>query len=157
MTRSRQALLVLAAVMVGLVLYASQADAARVTVKTLRTRVVVMERLMGGPLPHRAHGAGYWRWWHWRASRQFASPPHKSAWLCIHSYEGSWTDPNGPYYGGLQMDLSFQRAYGAHLLQRKGTADHWTPLEQMWVAERAHRAGRGFYPWPNSARYCGLI
>ncbi len=30
-------------------------------------------------------------------------------------------------------------------------------VEQMWVAERAHRSGRGFYPWPNTARYCGLI
>jgi hypothetical protein len=83
--------------------------------------------------------------------------PHKSAWLCIHRFEGSWTDPNPPYYGGLQMDLQFQRTYGAGLLRTKGTADHWTPLEQMWVAERAHRAGRGFYPWPNTARYCGLI
>jgi hypothetical protein len=27
----------------------------------------------------------------------------------------------------------------------------------MWVAERAHRSGRGFYPWPNTARHCGLI
>ena len=34
-------------------------------------------------------------------------------------------------------------------------ADHWTPIEQMWVAERAYRSGRGFYPWPNTARYCG--
>ena len=55
------------------------------------------------------------------------------------------------------MDLSFQRTYGRYLLARKGTANHWTPLEQMWVAERALRAGRGFYPWPNTARYCGLI
>ena len=64
---------------------------------------------------------------------------------------------NAPYYGGLQMDLGFQRTYGRELLQRKGTANHWTPLEQMWVAERAHRSGRGYYPWPNTARYCGLI
>jgi hypothetical protein len=91
-------------------------------------------------------------------TRQAAqNPPHKLQWLCIHQYEGSWTDPNPPYYGGLQMDLSFQRLYGGHLLRRKGTANHWTPLEQMWVAEKAHRAGRGFYPWPNTARYCGLI
>lgn len=83
--------------------------------------------------------------------------PHRLAWLCIHRYEGSWTDPNPPYYGGLQMDLQFQRKYGAGLLRRKGTADHWTPLEQMWTAERAHRSGRGFYPWPNTARSCGLI
>jgi hypothetical protein len=85
------------------------------------------------------------------------NPPHKRQWLCIHRYEGSWTDPNPPYYGGLQMDLSFQQAYGGGLLSRKGTANHWTPLEQMWAAERAHRSGRGFYPWPNTARYCGLI
>ena len=79
------------------------------------------------------------------------------AWMCIHKHEGPWNDPNAPYYGGLQMDLSFQRTYGGHLLRRKGTADNWTPLEQMWVAERAHRSGRGYYPWPNTARYCGLI
>ena len=85
------------------------------------------------------------------------NPPHKLQWLCIHRFEGAWRDPSPPYYGGLQMDLSFQRAYGAHLLRRKGTANNWTPLEQMWVAERAHRAGRGFYPWPNTARSCGLI
>jgi len=84
-------------------------------------------------------------------------PPHARAWACIHRFEGSWTDPNAPYYGGLQMDLGFQRTYGRYLLARKGTANHWTPLEQMWVAERALRAGRGFYPWPNTARYCGLI
>ena len=47
--------------------------------------------------------------------------------------------------------------YGRELLRRKGTANKWTPVEQMWVAERAYRSGRGFYPWPNTARYCGLI
>jgi hypothetical protein len=92
-----------------------------------------------------------------RAHRKAARPPHKSGWLCIHRFEGAWNDPNPPYYGGLQMDLSFQRRYAGDLLRRKGTADHWTPLEQMWVAERAHRSGRGYYPWPNTARYCGLI
>ena len=85
------------------------------------------------------------------------NPPHKRQWLCIHRFEGAWNDPDPPYYGGLQMNLGFQRAYGGGLLSRKGTADHWTPLEQMWAAERAHRSGRGFYPWPNTARYCGLI
>jgi hypothetical protein len=98
-----------------------------------------------------------WKRVAFRTRQAAQKPPHKLQWLCIHRYEGSWTDPNPPYYGGLQMDLTFQRRYGAHLLRRKGTANHWTPLEQMWVAERAHRAGRGFYPWPNTARYCGLI
>jgi hypothetical protein len=84
-------------------------------------------------------------------------PPHYSAWLCIHHYEGSWTDPNAPYYGGLQMDYGFMNTYGHQLLISKGTADHWTPLEQMWVAEKAYAAGRGFHPWSNTARYCGLL
>ncbi len=106
----------------------------------------------------------YRRWvlrvWENRAKvawRKATRPPHYDEWLCIHRYEGSWTDPNAPYYGGLQMDMSFQRAYGWNLLQRKGTADNWSPLEQMWVAERAYASGRGFYPWPNTARYCNLI
>jgi hypothetical protein len=89
--------------------------------------------------------------------RRAQNPPHKRAWLCIHRFEGAWNDPHPPYYGGLQMDLHFQRTYGGGLLRRKGTANHWSPLEQMWTAERAHRSGRGFYPWPNTARYCGLI
>lgn len=90
------------------------------------------------------------------AKQQALHPPHKAQWLCIHHYEGSWSDPNAPYYGGLQMDVEFQQTYGGDLLHRKGTADHWTPLEQMWVAERAYKT-RGFWPWPNTARYCGLI
>jgi hypothetical protein len=92
-----------------------------------------------------------------QARRTAHSPPHKAGWLCIQRHEGPWNDPNAPYYGGLQMDIGFQRTYGRRLLRRKGTADHWTPLEQMWVAERSHRSGRGFYPWPNTARSCGLI
>jgi hypothetical protein len=104
---------------------------------------------------------GKWALHVWRrravaAKRRALNPPHKRAWLCIHRHEGRWNDPNGPYYGGLQMDLEFQATYGRELLRRKGTADRWTPLEQMWVAERAYRS-RGFWPWPNTARYCGLL
>jgi hypothetical protein len=88
----------------------------------------------------------------WHASH----PPDLGGWLCIHHYEGSWTDSGGPYWGGLQMDLSFQETYGSWLLRHKGTADHWSPLEQIWVAVRAWRV-RGFSPWPNTARYCGML
>ena len=91
-----------------------------------------------------------------RARRQAQNPPHLRQFLCIHRYEGSWRDAGGPYYGGLQMDLGFQRTYAPHLLRTKGTADHWTPLEQMWTAEKALRS-RGFWPWPNTARICGLL
>jgi hypothetical protein len=90
------------------------------------------------------------------AKNRALNPPHKREWLCIHRYEARWTDPNAPYYGGLQMDHEFQATYGAALLRRKGTADRWTPLEQMWVAERAFKT-RGFWPWPNTARACGLL
>ena len=83
-------------------------------------------------------------------------PPHMSQFLCIHHYEGSWRDTGAPYFGGLQMDVSFQQAYGRWLYAKKGTANHWSPLEQIWVAENALKS-RGFWPWPNTARYCGLI
>ena len=105
----------------------------------------------------------YRRWvfrlWATRATKaeaQAQKPPHRAEWLCIHRHEGRWKDPDAPYYGGLQMDLEFQSTYAPELLRAKGTADHWTPLEQMWVAERAYR-DRGFWPWPNTARYCGLL
>ena len=97
-----------------------------------------------------------------QAERLAANPPHRKQWLCIHRYErdprqGWRTRTGNGYYGGLQMDLDFQRAYAPAFLRRKGTADSWTPVEQMWVAERAYRSGRGFRPWPNTARYCGLL
>jgi len=87
-------------------------------------------------------------------------PPHFREWLCIHRYErgaAGWrTNTGNGYYGGLQMDISFQRAYGYGIYRFKGTADNWSRLEQMWVAERAWRS-RGFHPWPHTARLCGLI
>jgi hypothetical protein len=92
-----------------------------------------------------------------RARRAFHRPPHRSAWMCIHRFEGAWTDGGAPYFGGLQMDWAFMSAYGGRFLRLKGPAGNWSPLEQMWTAERAYRAGRGFYPWPNTARMCGLI
>jgi len=82
--------------------------------------------------------------------------------FCIHRFErhaqqGWRTNTGNGFYGGLQMNIAFQRTYGPDLLRKKGTADRWLPIEQIWVAERAYRSGRGFYPWPNTARSCGLI
>jgi hypothetical protein len=144
-------------------------------IRTHRAETWHWQRLMGTrltpsePSERRATNVRYLNWLEevWqrrahRARRRAAHPPHLSAWLCIHRYERNpaqgWATRTGNgYYGGLQMDLGFQRRYGSHLLHRKGTADRWTRLEQMWVAERAYRAGRGFYPWPNTARACGLL
>lgn len=80
-----------------------------------------------------------------------------SAFLCIHSHEASWDDPNPPYFGGLQMDTTFMRTYAPEYLRAFGTADHWPPALQIAVAIKAYLSGRGFWPWPNTARICGLI
>jgi hypothetical protein len=98
------------------------------------------------------------RRWRHRAHRTWVRathPPYYQSWLCIHRYEGSWADSGAPYWGGLQMDLGFQQTYGSWLLSHKGTADHWSALEQIWVAVRASHT-RGFSPWPNTARDCGV-
>ena len=92
-----------------------------------------------------------------------ARQPAIPAWLladfrCIHAYEGDWTSNTGNgYYGGLQMDLAFQRLYGAEFLARFGTADAWPVWAQFHAAARAYSSGRGFWPWPNTARACGLL
>jgi hypothetical protein len=139
-------------------------------IRTYRGLTWHWQRLMGRPLteagyrerevesrPYRAWLRDVWKMRAKRASRRAHRPPHLSTWRCLHRYEGAWSDPDAPYWGGLQMDFAFQRTYGRRLLRTKGTANHWTPLEQMWTAERALRAGRGFYPWPVSAHRCGLL
>lgn len=90
------------------------------------------------------------------------SPSYAGHWLeksfgCIHVGEGSWTDPNAPYYGGLQMDYGFQRTYAPWALHAFGTANNWPVSVQVATAIRAYVSGRGFYPWPNTARACGLL
>jgi hypothetical protein len=92
----------------------------------------------------------------------YARPPVPAylaqAFSCIHRYEGSWTANTGNgYYGGLQMDVSFQARYGPEYLRRWGTADRWPAWAQVVAASRAYRSGRGFWPWPNTARACGLL
>jgi hypothetical protein len=79
-------------------------------------------------------------------------------WVCIHRREAAWDDSGDPYWGGLQFDRDFMRAYGRDMLAKYGgrLADAWSPRDQLVVAERGRRA-RGYYPWPNTARACGLI
>jgi hypothetical protein len=130
----------------------------RLRAKTWRWQLVVGRRRSHSAAPLSSPRAlRFWRRRARRVLRLASNPPHKSAWLCIHRYEGRWRDGGDPYWGGLQMDRGFMRSYAPAVLLRRGWADRWNPLEQMWVAERAHRSGRGFYPWPNTARMCGLI
>lgn len=80
-----------------------------------------------------------------------------SSWLCIHRGEGAWNDDGPIYKGGLQMDASFSHTYGADMFRKYGDDPHvWTPRDQIIVAERARKV-RGFKPWPNTARACGLL
>jgi hypothetical protein len=82
--------------------------------------------------------------------------PQERNFLCIHSYEGSWVDPNPPYYGGVQMDEQFAKTYGREFWDHYGTPDHWPASVQIAVAIKASFT-RGYYPWPNTARHCGLL
>jgi hypothetical protein len=85
--------------------------------------------------------------------------PYYDALSCVAGHESGsrWDAATGNgYYGGLQMGVRFQQTYGPELYAAKGTADHWTADEQMIVAGRAV-AGRGFTPWPMTARACGLL
>jgi hypothetical protein len=132
-------------------------------VRRLRRTVWRWQTVMGvrrayslAPL-HTPRALLYWRQQARRVRRLAAHPPHKRGWLCIHRLEGSWWDGGDPYWGGLQMDRGFMRVYAPRLLLRRGWANRWSPLEQMWVAERAHRSGRGYTPWPSTASYCGLL
>jgi hypothetical protein len=77
---------------------------------------------------------------------------------CIHGYEGSWVSNTGNgYYGGMQMDLAFQKLYGPDFYAKYGTADNWPIRAQLTASARAYSSGRGFGPWPNTARACGLL
>lgn len=93
---------------------------------------------------------------------------------CIHGHEGAWDDPDPPYWGGIQMDMNFMTTYGyfkgplptgerlhaskpGSFVRLWGTADHWPVWAQFVAGHNALVAGRGYYPWPTTARYCGII
>ena len=80
----------------------------------------------------------------------------RQAFLCIHSHEGAWNANTGNgYYGGLQMNKDFMLAYGREFVRRWGWAHNWPVEAQLTAAYRAYY-DRGFRPWPNTRRMCGL-
>lgn len=109
---------------------------------------------------------GAWRWWgatkvktQAKDSRCLSSKLmdwyYTSGAKCVHEHEGAWTSNTGNgYYGGFQADLSFAASYGSEYYPP--TPDQWTPLQQIHMAYRGWLA-RGWYPWPNTARMCGLL
>jgi hypothetical protein len=100
--------------------------------------------------------------WHSRAHR-YRVELHRRAPVyadlaCIHGYEGSWWaySPAGPYYGGYQMDPSFEQHYGPEYLPIWGDASNWPAPMQTNAAYRA-TLEVGFSPWPTAAAACGLV
>jgi hypothetical protein len=80
----------------------------------------------------------------------------ENAFLCIHAGEGGWKDDTGNgYQGGLQMTRGFQEAYAPWALAAFGTANRWPVTVQIAAGIRAWTS-RGFQPWPNTSRACGL-
>jgi hypothetical protein len=98
----------------------------------------------------------------WVRRRRYACRnPWSSAWVsaatCVHRGEGAWSSNTGNgYYGGMQADLSFQRSYLLAAFLKWGTADRWPVRAQLFMAWRGWLS-RGWYPWPLTARRCGLI
>lgn len=98
-----------------------------------------------------------------RLSRLYPVRPSIEGWLlsafmCIHGYEGAWNANTGNgYHGGLQMDWGFMSTYGPEYVRRWGGAENWPIWAQLDAAVKAYHSGRGFGPWPNTARNCGLL
>ena len=121
-------------------------------------------RTKAGHPGYRSPSLAYVRWvgkkWHHRGAlcyHKLHHPPHLADWLCIHSHEGAWNDNTGNgYYGGLQLNMEEMQTFSPHLLKRKGTANNWSDYEQIWGGER-DRQVRGWSPWPQTARMCGLL
>jgi hypothetical protein len=154
----------------------------RVAVKFLRRKIVRRSLVAYLPHPRKAHLS--WKrtqvrrelsWWVRtdRLTRKLARVPLSrriprwSQWQCIAHYESMkiWSmsptsEPSsgGAYWGGLQMDVSFQHTYGEDMIRRHhgGLANTWSEPEQITVANRAWQT-RGYQPWPNTARSCGLL
>lgn len=100
--------------------------------------------------------------WHRRSHgyklRLIRRAPVYAALACIHSYEGSWDaySSAGPYYGGYQMDPTFEATYGPDYVRLWGDASSWPAAMQTAAAYRATRAV-GYTPWPSSAALCGVL
>ena len=96
------------------------------------------------------------------AGKKYHSPNYK-LWLSVNQNECSKTwncNTGNGYYGGLQMDVSFERTYNWTAYKLWGNANKWPKNSQMLAADRAyngyHGAGaRGLTPWPSSRREFG--
>jgi hypothetical protein len=161
-------LTVLGAVMAVATVSAEDPPTVPAVTETVVQEVLVVQRIRG-------RGVHYWHHrakTNYREMRQYRrtlkrlvrSSPYGTYWLerallCIHAHEGRWDGRDfatgSTYFGGLQMDHDFQRAYGAVFYRAWGTADRWPVSAQLATGMVAYLSGRGFGPWPTRTK-CGL-
>lgn len=125
------------------------------------------ERQLGfGQIRFRGAGPEMWAL-RWRRQRRLVSTLRQElaarldrvvylvdAFECVHRFEGAWDSNTGNgYFGGLQFGAREWSRYGGGFAPR---ADLASPPQQM-AAAIAYHAAAGFYPWPKTARACGLI
>lgn len=169
-------LLILAALAIGV--NAAQAD------QTQPTRTVGKAVIGYGQISYGGKGPEAWRWQkvlehrarkaaerrvnalrahNRRLQRELAASGPSWGWLaaadCIYREErgadGWETNTGNGYYGGLQADRSFQRTYGGTYYSRWGTANNWPWWAQLHMGFNGW-AARGWQPWPNTSKECGL-
>jgi hypothetical protein len=126
----------------------------RLELRCARHQLAQARAELAAPLPSPPHSRSYWQWrknvarrWVRVARYRIGHPPlpHLRLWLCIHSGEGSWNDPDSghnSHFGGLQMTSPWGR--GAYYVFR---ADWLSPYEQMRAAETGYRASGYSFPW----------
>jgi hypothetical protein len=93
-----------------------------------------------------------WRWYRTSGAR------------CIARHEGGWESNTGNgYYGRFQANSDFAWAYGRHYAKRVSYVRFWDGMPHLWpkwaqihMARHGYQA-RGWSPWPNTARACGLL
>lgn len=93
----------------------------------------------------------------------FYKSPNRWLWRKVNLNEcsGRWTCNTGNgYYGGLQMDDTFEHTYNPIASKKWGHANNWPINSQIFAADRAYHgfwniSARGLVPWPWSNRHYG--
>lgn len=96
-----------------------------------------------------------------RLERRADRPSWSLTWLhealCVHRFEGSWTEPGGlgpDVSGGMQIGRHEWLTFGGGLWAPEAYLA--PPLDQLRVAHR-YVLVSGWGPWPVSAERCGLL
>jgi hypothetical protein len=102
-----------------------------------------------------ATASGHSHYWH--KTHPWVGTDWKQKALCVHRHESiDWHLAGILYDGGMQMNDTFQQTYGPWMLHHFGPANRWPINGQLYASWKAWRV-RGWSPWPQTARMCGLL